>query len=154
MSPSDSLDSAMGGGLQMTHGTSLSDVLSGIHLGVGIVLFQLAIYLFYSYCQYTLSKKLNVEYSWMAWVPFLSSFNLVKIAGLSYWWVLWLIIGFICLFVPGLILSIIVLHKISTRTGHGGFWTVGLLFLYFIMFPVTALTYTPQSSEVPATPTV
>ena len=91
----------------------------------------------------------------MAWVPVLSSFNLVKIAGKSYWWVLWLFLGFIAFIIPGIILTIIMYNGISKRTGHGGWWTTGLFFLYFIFFPITAFTYNPDETVTqPTTPAV
>ncbi len=31
---------------------------------------------------------MNIEYSWMAFIPVLGIFNLVQIAGLSFWWIL------------------------------------------------------------------
>lgn len=73
----------------------------------------------------------------MAFIPVLSLFNLLKIAGLSYWWILGL-------FVPIFNIYVIIgkiYHSISKRTGHGGWWTVGLLFAYIVVFPVTAFYY-------------
>ena len=81
---------------------------------------------------------MNIEYSWMAFIPFLSAFNLTTIAGLSYWWVLGM-------FIPlwNIYAFIKVYHGISKNTGHGAWWTVGLIFLSFIMLPITAFTYQP-----------
>lgn len=120
----------------MTHGNSVADVMEGFHFGTGFVLFQLAIYLFYSYCQYTLSEKKKVQYSWLAWIPIFSYFNLVKIAGLSFWWILGL-------FIPlwNIYAFIKIYHGISKNTGHGGWWTVGLLFVNWLFLPVTAFHY-------------
>lgn len=113
------------------------DATVGLFTG-GIFLFQIVIYLVYSYFQYKLSKKLDVKYSWMAWIPVLGIFNLTKIAGLSYWWILGL-------FVPlwNIYAIIKIMHGISKNTWHGAGWTVGLIFLYFIFFPITAITYVP-----------
>lgn len=144
--------------MAMTHGTSIEDVMSDIStfswetFGGMYIIFQIALYIFYSYCQYTLSKKLEVQYSWMAWIPVLSIFNLVKIAWKSYWWVIWIFLGFIVFIIPGIILTIIMTHGISKRTGHGGWWTVWLVFLGFIFLPITALQYQPSATG--ATPTV
>ncbi len=104
----------------------------------------IGMYLFYAYCQYTLSEKLKAENSFLAWFPILNLFNLAKIAGFSYWWILGLFIPFWSIYV-----IIRLLHAISVRTGHGAGWTVGLVLLGAIFFPITALTY-----ESTVTPTV
>jgi hypothetical protein len=63
---------------------SFSSFDVGDLFGGGIIsILQIAIYLFLGYCQYTLSKKMNIQYSWMAWVPILSGINLLWIAGKS-----------------------------------------------------------------------
>ncbi len=89
-------------------------------------------------------KNLSVEYPWMAWIPVLSVFNLVKIAGLSYWWVLGL-------FIPlwNIYAIIKIYHNISLRTGHGGWWTVGMIFSSPIFIPVTAFHYQHWDEENP-----
>ena len=142
----------------MTHGTTLSDIFHGVDGSylfgsftwiLLILFFLLIVYFFYSYCQYILSKKLGIEDSWMAWIPFLWAFNLVKIAGKSYWWVPLVLLWYMFFYIPGFILSILILHGISTRTGHGAGWTVGLLFLYAIFFPLTAFTYQPNIQPRP-----
>lgn len=110
--------------------------------GVSFSLMGLAVpigmYLFYAYCQYTLSEKLKAEKSILAWFPILSLFNLMKIVGLSYWWILGLFIPLLNIYV-----IIKISHAISVRTGHGAGWTVGLVMLGAIFFPITALTYEP-----------
>jgi hypothetical protein len=54
---------------------------------------------------------MNIQYSWMAWIPVLSVFNLTKIAGLSYWWILGL-------FIPlwNIYAFIKIMHGISKNT--------------------------------------
>ena len=61
--------------------------------------------------QYFLSKKLSISYSWIALVPMLNFYNLVKIAGLSNWWILGL-------FVPiwNIYVMVVVYRKISQKT--------------------------------------
>ena len=40
-------------------------------------------------------------------------------------------------------------HGISTRTGHGGWWTVGLMFAGWLFWPVTALHYEKGDEVTP-----
>ena len=132
-------------------------------LGIGILIIQLIIDVFLGYCQIILSKKLNVNYSWMAFIPVLSGINLLWIAGkslgkyigLSVLFVVMIIawpllamwvgpIGWISAIIGGFglfWLSLAILDGVAKRTGHGFFWALGLLFLYPIMLPITAFTY-------------
>lgn len=136
------------------------------------LLMHLGIYLLYAYFQYTLSKKLNIQYSWMAWIPIFNFFNLLFIAGKTIgWWLKWVLItvllgvlfGLSSYFLPGLIgppasifftivffvamlgstlyMHIDILHGISRRTGHGVWWTLGLILAGWLIFPVGALHY-------------
>ncbi len=152
--------------MQDSHQMSFSSFDVGGLFGGGIIsILQIAIYLFLGYCQYTLSKKMNIQYSWMAWVPILSGINLLWIAGKSLQKYIMLYILFFILIIAGPImamaigglwgllsavgffgllgLSLAVLDGVSRRTGHGFFWALGLLLFYIILFPTTALTYKP-----------
>lgn len=122
----------------------MEDVFGGFQFGGFFGILQLAFYLFYSYCQYMLSKKLNVQYSWMAWIPVLSFFNLVKIAKLSFWWILGLFIPLWNIYV-----FIKIYHGVSKSTGHGGWWTVGLLLANWLFLPVTAFHYEAGDEVTP-----
>lgn len=82
---------------------------------------------------------MQVKYSWMAFIPVLNLYNLTKIAGRSAWELLWILIPFL-----GFVWLIgYIFHPISKRTGHGGWWTLGLVFLGFIFMPITAFKYQP-----------
>lgn len=164
MNPTDSL--GMDPGIQMTHGTSAADVLAWFWVNMVIIIFYLGIWIFYSYCYYVLSKKMNLKYSWMAFIPFLQYFNILFIAGKTLWWFWknmllpaialvswWFLLSFTVseYFIPVTIIGYIwlivsyirVKHGISVRTGHGKWWTVGLLFWSWIIVPVTAFHYEP-----------
>lgn len=83
------------------------------------------VYLFISYSVYLIAKKLGEENAWLAFVPLFSFILILRMAGMSGWWILGL-------FVPILNIYVIVkaLHNgISLRTGHDAGWTVGLFFL-------------------------
>ena len=95
-----------------------------------------AIFAFYGYCQYVLSKKFDMTHSWMAFVPILNLVNLIKISG-GKWYEI-----FITLFpIVNLYWMIrYVLHNISKRTGHGAGWTFGLAIFPIIFFPITTFS--------------
>ena len=129
------------------------DFLWDIFMWIGWLI-PLVLFVFYAYCQYLLSKKLNVENSWMAFIPLLNIYNLFQIAQVSLWWIVWLFIPLVNI-VVGIVLAIKINHGISTRTGHGVGWTIWLIFLNFIMFPITAFTYNPPVTDTtPVNPVV
>lgn len=105
-------------------------------IGLAYWSIYLFLYLFYSYAQYKLSNKLEIKYGWMAWVPVLGIFNLVKIAWLSFLWILGLFIPLWNIYV-----IIKIYHWVSKRTGHGGWWTFWLIFTGWLFLPVTAFHY-------------
>ena len=143
-------------------------------IGISSFILPFIFFIFYAYCQYILSKKMEIENSWFAFIPILNWFNKLWIAGKSFLWgVKWLLLPALILPITLIILmmgaglkewlspsqwvfALIAIpmscilwfigyvklnHGISKRTGHGGWWTVWLLFAGFIIFPVTAFHY-------------
>jgi hypothetical protein len=87
--------------------------------------------------QYVLSRKLKLEYPWLGLIPVANLYNLVKIAGQEGWKVILAIIPL----VNFIYLAFILLPAISRRTGHGLGVSIGLFFLFPIVFPIIAFTY-------------
>lgn len=63
-------------------------------------------------------------------------YSFVKAGGKDGIWVLWLILGYIAFVIPGVILTIMVIHATSKRTGNGAGTTILTLLFPFIMYPV------------------
>lgn len=117
--------------------------------GAMFSIFSLALYLFYSFCLYLLAKKLGEQYAWMAFVPVLNIVLMLRMAGMSLWWILGFMVPFLNIY--GII---IMQHRgISLRTGHNGWWTAGLIFFGFIFLPLTAFGYKPEANPVVTLPT-
>ncbi len=70
---------------------------------------------------------------WAALIPFYNIYVLIKVAGMSGWWLLALFVPFL-----NLIAIILITHKISEAFGHGVGFTLGLLFLPIIFWPIFA----------------
>jgi hypothetical protein len=68
---------------------------------------------------------------WASIVPIYNTIILLRIVGKPAWW-------FILLLIPGinLIFAIIILNELSNSFGKGSGFTLGLLFLPFIFFPM------------------
>ena len=93
------------------------------------------LHIFFAIFQFILAKKMNTENAWMAFIPFLNAYLLVKMAGKPGWWLLLFFVPF-----ANIVFQIIVLHEISKKRGYGAGMTVGLLFLGIVFFPYLALT--------------
>ena len=70
---------------------------------------------------------------WAAIIPIYNLIVLIQIAGKPVWWILLYFIPIV-----SLIIAIIVLHNISVNFGKGVGFTLGLLFLSPIFFPILA----------------
>lgn len=71
---------------------------------------------------------------WMAIIPFLNTYVMVRVANRPWWWFL------VILLVPcvGLIFSIIVFIDIAKQFGKSAAFGIGLVLLPFIFFPILA----------------
>ena len=106
-------------------------------IGIFPFFLSLVFFFFYAYCQYVLSKKFGVTYSWMAFVPILNLVNLIKISG-GNWKEIFI------LFVPFVNIYWIVRYFwfwIAQRTDRDLMWMLWLIILPFIFFPIVALSY-------------
>ena len=71
---------------------------------------SLAFYAYMAYALMVLADKTKTPNSWMAWVPLLNAFLMVKIAGKSYWWILLFIIPLV-----NIVCAVIVWMEIAKR---------------------------------------
>ena len=92
-------------------------------LGIVPLLVALAIYVFFSYCLVTLAKKLGDARAWWGWVPVLQVFMMIRLAGLSYWW-------FLALLVPvvNIIVAIWIWIRIAQKRSKPG-WVGALMII-------------------------
>jgi hypothetical protein len=75
-------------------------------------------------------------------VPIWNLIELIRISGKPIWWIVLFLIPFV-----NIVIYIIVLHGISKAFGYGAGFTVGLVLLGFIFFPILAFgdaKYTKQ----------
>lgn len=122
---------------------SVMDMVGNIGAVGGI--FQLAIFLLMAWGLYTINKKWGEPYPWLAFIPLVQMYSFVKAGGKDGIWVLWIILGMIAFIIPGLILSIMVVHSISKRTGNGVGSTLLALIFPYIMYPIMASNMVDQS---------
>ncbi|MCX7697162.1 MAG: DUF5684 domain-containing protein [Bacteroidales bacterium] len=78
---------------------------------------------------------------WASIVPIYNLIILLEIVKKPIWWIILLLIPFV-----NFIILIILYHRLSLSFGKGVGFTIGLIFLPFIFFPILAFdgsTYTP-----------
>jgi len=83
---------------------------------------------------------------WGCIIPIFNIYCLVKIAGKEWWWLLLYFIPLV-----NIVIAILVLSGISRNFGKGTGFTLGLIFLPFIFFPILGFgdaTYGPAKPPV------
>ncbi|MFH0935377.1 MAG: hypothetical protein V1828_00725 [Candidatus Omnitrophota bacterium] len=64
-----------------------------IWVALAILLLILSLYIYSSLCIYFIAKKTDTAPAWLAWIPVANVFLMCKIASLSYWWILILLLS-------------------------------------------------------------
>jgi hypothetical protein len=107
-----------------------------------MLLLYLALYVFQSYCIYRMAVKLNVPAPWMAWVPILNLYTMVKTAGLEGWTVILFLIPLV-----NIIFVVVLLFKIPPRLGKDAVWGLGLLVPVLNLFLLWKLAHSEPASN-------
>jgi hypothetical protein len=97
-----------------------------LFVGVFVVL----LYLFACYCLYRIGKKTQTQDAWMAWVPFLNIYYMVKIADKKWWWVILLLISPI-----NIAFSVLVWMEIAKKLKKPDWWGI------MIIIPIVNLIF-------------
>ncbi len=97
------------------------------------VLFFIAIAIIYIAAQWRVFQKAGKP-GWAAIIPIYNVLILLEIIGKPWWWILLL------LFVPivNIVLAVWMVNLLSKSFGQGVGFTLGLLFLGFIFYPILA----------------
>jgi hypothetical protein len=117
-------------------------------LGI-ILLFFLAIMVLMVISTWKVYEKTGRP-GWASIVPIYNLVVLLEIVGKPTWWVLLYLIPFV-----NIIISIIVLHNLSKVFGQDVGFTLGLIFLPFIFYPILAFgkySYTDPLLTPPSQP--
>lgn len=82
----------------------------------------LAFYIYISYSLYVMAKKTSTPNEWLAWIPLINVFLLLKVGGKSYWWFLLLLIPLI-----NIVFAVLIYMAVAERL-HKPSW-VGILII-------------------------
>lgn len=95
---------------------------AGEAISVFSSLLLLLLYVFFSFCLYRLGKALNDDRGWWAWIPILQVFYMLRLARISYWWFIGLVVPFVNVAVAAYVWA-----QIAIRRGRK--WWVGALMI-------------------------
>jgi hypothetical protein len=104
--------------------------------GIGFFIFIFAISAFFIVCQWKIFTKAG-QPGWASIVPVYGFLVYLKIIGKPWWWLLLLIIPFVN-FVGIFIILIGGTHALSKSFGKDVGFTVGLIFLGIVFYPILA----------------
>ncbi|MDD5269815.1 MAG: DUF5684 domain-containing protein [Candidatus Omnitrophica bacterium] len=98
-------------------------VIAILVLYLGIILaVALGVYVFSCLCLQLIARKTGTEPAWLAWIPVANMFLACKIGGLSYLWLLALLVPFV-----NMLVSIYIWYRISEARGKPGLLSLLLL---------------------------
>ena len=101
--------------------------------GLGILLFiYLALFVVFIASFWIIFTKAG-EAGWKSLIPIYNLIILLKIVGREWWWILLMLIPIV-----SLVILIIVYNDLSKSFGKGTGFTVGLILLSFVFFPILA----------------
>lgn len=101
-------------------------------MGAGFMIFVLALVVFMIACMWKVYTKAG-QPGWAAIVPIYNYIVLLKIVGKPWWWLLLMLIPIV-----NFVIIIMVYNRLSKSFGHGVGFTLGLIFLGIIFFPILA----------------
>jgi len=99
------------------------------------------VYIFMCYCLKRICLKLNDDPGVWIWIPIAQLFPLARIAQMSYWTLLWLIVPLV-----NLVYMLMLFGKIAKRLGYSA-WTSLVM-----LIPIVGIFYIPYLAFTESTP--
>jgi hypothetical protein len=121
----------------MQSGGSAAGGLVGGFIALAIAVFMLA-------AMWRVYTKAG-QPGWAVIIPIYNTIVLLRIAGKQWWWFLLMLVPLV-----NIVVVILAYAGVATNFGKGGGFTLGLLFLPFIFFPILAFgsaTYQPMGMQ-------
>ncbi len=112
----------------MVDDATMAGAMVGVLLGLGVFMFVLvaAVYVYSSLALMTIAKKLNMEKPWMAWIPFVNLYLMVKMANVPVWSLLGVLLIFVPFIGPFVLVGLMVWWwwKICENLGKPNWWGI------------------------------
>ncbi len=121
-----------------------------------LVLLGVALSIFYIACEWIVYAKAGKP-GWAVLIPIYNFIVMLQIIGKPWWWLLLMLIPIV-----NVVFAIIITHRLSLSFGKDVGFTLGLIFLGFIFWPILAFGSakylgpggTPPAAPVAAPPAV
>ncbi len=113
-------------------------------LGIGIIIFYLAIIIFSIACGWKIFTKAGKP-GWACIVPIYSAIVMLDIIGKPVWWI-------VLFFIPvaNVVISIILCLELARVFGKGSGYAVGLILLPIVFYPMLAFGDAEYTAPTPA----
>lgn len=132
-----------------------SDPMSATTLIIFVII-AVAVYLYTAWCLLHIAKKTNTPNEWWAWIPILNIILMIRIARLSMWWILGLLVPYL-----NIAVAAYVWWKIAEQRRRPGWWgilmligPINLILLWFLAFKEAEAPAAPAAVAPPQTPAV
>ena len=105
----------------------------------GLVIIWLAIVVFMLFVMWRVFEKAGKP-GWAAIIPIYNMLVLLDIAGKPWWWIFAFLLGAIPIVgsILVLVVTILIYYSVAVNFGKGGGFTVGLILLPIVFFPILA----------------
>ncbi len=103
-------------------------------LGIGAIIFMIFITVFYLYVYWRIYEKAGKP-GWASLIPIYNIIILLEIVGKPWWWILLMLIP-----VVNIVFAVWMTNLLSISFGKEIGFTLGLLFLSFIFYPILAFS--------------
>lgn len=115
----------------------------------GMIILWLAVLVFMLYVMWRVFEKAGKP-GWAAIIPIYNYIVLLDIAGKPWWWIFAFLLSIIPIIgsILFLVVMILIYHGISTNFGKSGGFTVGLVLLPVIFFPILAFGSAEYQSTI------
>ena len=113
----------------------------------GLIILWAAVLIFMLFVMWRVFQKAGKP-GWAAIIPIYNTLVLLDIAGKPWWWIFVFLLGAIPVvgYILVLVVMILIYYSVAVNFGKGGGFTVGLVLLPIVFFPILAFgsaEYTP-----------
>ena len=89
---------------------------------VVVLIFAVAIYVYFALCLQTIAKKTNAENAWLAWIPIANIVLMLNIAKKPLWWIILMLVPLV-----NIVIASIVWMAIAEARGKPNWWGIVLI---------------------------
>ena len=107
----------------------------GIVMILGLLVFALAVYLFFCFCCKKICEKCGQKPGILIWIPIVNIIPLLQAAGMAVWMIVLFLIPFV-----GFIVAIMMWAKICTARGKSPLLVIGVVLLPIVFIPYLAFS--------------